>query len=171
MAHLHICSSRAWTFYPPFPRRPRIGANVSSGVCSAMRSVSRFPEAPSIRRGTIRFFRHRSSCFALGSLVHGGAGYSHGRRGSNRRLPFRFEKCAITLIFHPPPCAAMAINGVEISSSDPGAVPGASTQARRQRRDPRRGSDGFRRGRNRFDGECKGRSFARHGSAVIGPNL
>ena len=30
--------------------------------------------------------------------------------------------------------AAMAINGVEISSSDPGAVPGASTKVRLQRR-------------------------------------
>jgi hypothetical protein len=39
-------------------------------------------------------------------------------------------KCNIMLILAAPPCAAMAINGVEISSSDPGAVPGASTQAR-----------------------------------------
>ena len=35
-------------------------------------------------------------------------------------------------IFGALPCAAMAINGIAISSSDPGAVPGASTQARRQ---------------------------------------
>jgi hypothetical protein len=46
------------------------------------------------------------------------------------RFGFPFEKCAIRLIFRAPPCAAMAINGVEISSSDPGAVPGASTKAR-----------------------------------------
>ena len=67
-------------------------------------------------------------------------------------------------IFGPLPRAAMAINGIAISSSDPGAVPGASTKVHRK-------VGGFRRGRNRFDGECKGCSFARHGSTVIGPNL
>ena len=38
------------------------------------------------------------------------------------------------LIFVVLPRAAMAINGIAISSSDPGAVPGASTKVRRKRR-------------------------------------
>jgi hypothetical protein len=46
--------------------------------------------------------------------------------------PFLFEKGPVAIIFVLPSCAAMAINGVEISSSDPGAVPGASTKARCQ---------------------------------------
>ena len=67
---------------------------------------------------------------AGGPPGHDAANYPHARRRSYRGLVFRFEKCAIVLILAAPPCAAMAINGVEISSSDPGAVPGASTQAR-----------------------------------------
>jgi len=54
--------------------------------------------------------------------------------------------------------------GIGISLSDPGAVPGASTQARFK-------ASGFRRGRNRFDGGPKGWSFARHDTAVVGSNL
>ncbi len=41
-----------------------------------------------------------------------------------------FEKYSAVLIFAVPPRAATAINGIEISFPDPGAVPGASTKAR-----------------------------------------
>jgi hypothetical protein len=41
-----------------------------------------------------------------------------------------FLICRALPILSALPCAAMAINGIAISSSDPGAVPGASTKVR-----------------------------------------
>ncbi len=54
---------------------------------------------------------------------------------------------------------------IGISLSDPGAVPGASTKTGQRARCR------FWWGRNRFDEGCKGCSFARHDTAVIGSNL
>ena len=48
------------------------------------------------------------------------------------------------------------INVLEINGSDPGAVPGGSTM--------------MIGGRNRIDERVKGLTFARWGTAVIGPN-